>query len=56
MDAVFFVLADQPIVPDFVLERMLQQFYEEKEMIIVSSQYDGALGHPILIDISLLKG
>jgi molybdenum cofactor cytidylyltransferase len=56
-EAFMIFLADQPFVPDFVIQSMLQRYYEEKEngTLIVRPQYDGALGHPILIDKSLFS-
>jgi molybdenum cofactor cytidylyltransferase len=50
-DATFIFLADQPFVPDRVIQTMIQQY--GKGIRIVRPQYQGNLGHPILIDKSL---
>jgi molybdenum cofactor cytidylyltransferase len=50
-DAAFIFLADQPFVPDKVIQIMIQQF--GKDTRLVRPQYQGNFGHPILIDNSL---
>lgn len=50
-EATFIFLADQPFVPDLVLQSMIEQF--GKDTRIVRPQYHGNIGHPILIDNSL---
>jgi molybdenum cofactor cytidylyltransferase len=50
-DATFIFLADQPFVPDLVIQTMIEQF--SKDTRIVRPQYHGNFGHPILIDKSL---
>ena len=50
-DATIIFLADQPFVPDLVLQSMIEQF--GKDTRIVRPQYQGNFGHPILIDKSL---
>jgi molybdenum cofactor cytidylyltransferase len=50
-DATFIFLADQPFVPDKVIQSMLEQFRIGTR--IVRPQYQGNFGHPILIDKSL---
>jgi molybdenum cofactor cytidylyltransferase len=50
-DAAFIFLADQPFVPDKVIQTMIQQF--GKDTRLVRPQYQGNFGHPILIDNSL---
>ncbi|MEH7255054.1 nucleotidyltransferase family protein [Neobacillus niacini] len=52
-DAVFIFLADQPFVPDLVIQSMIEQY--SKGIRIVRPEYQGNLGHPILIDKSLYK-
>jgi molybdenum cofactor cytidylyltransferase len=53
-DATFIFLADQPFVPDLVIQTMLEHFRLGTR--IVRPQYQGNLGHPILIDKSLYEG
>ncbi|MEC1521254.1 nucleotidyltransferase family protein [Neobacillus niacini] len=50
-DAAFIFLADQPFVPDLVVQSMIEEF--GKDTRIVRPQYQGNFGHPILIDKSL---
>jgi molybdenum cofactor cytidylyltransferase len=50
-DATFIFLADQPFVPDQVIQTMLEHFRLGTR--IIRPQYQGNLGHPILIDKSL---
>ncbi|SDL87943.1 NTP transferase domain-containing protein [Bacillus sp. OK048] len=52
-DAVFIFLADQPFVPDLVIQSMIEQY--RNGIRIVRPVYQGDLGHPILIDKSLFK-
>ncbi|MEH7249414.1 nucleotidyltransferase family protein [Neobacillus niacini] len=52
-DAVFIFLADQPFVPDLVIQSMTEQYCNG--LRIVRPKYNGKLGHPILIDKSLYK-
>lgn len=50
-DAAFIFLADQPFVPDIVIQSMLEQLHAD--IRVVRPQYQGIFGHPILIDNSL---
>jgi molybdenum cofactor cytidylyltransferase len=50
-DAAFIFLADQPFVPDMVIQSMLEQLHTD--IRVVRPQYQGIFGHPILIDKSL---
>ncbi|MEH7012409.1 nucleotidyltransferase family protein [Neobacillus niacini] len=50
-DATFIFLADQPFVPDMVIQSMIEQFHKGSR--IVRPLYQGEFGHPILIDKSL---
>lgn len=50
-DATFIFLADQPFVPDLVVQTLIEHFRLGTR--IVRPQYKGNLGHPILIDKSL---
>ena len=50
-DAAIIFLADQPFVPDLVIQSMIEQF--DNDTRIVRPQYQGNSGHPILIDKSL---
>src|SRR4051794_12152853 len=47
-DSTIIFLADQPFVPDWVLQSMIEQFGTDTR--IVRPQYQGNFGHPILID------
>lgn len=50
-DATFIFLADQPFVPDLVIEAMMEQYRIGTR--IVRPKYQDNYGHPILIDKSL---
>lgn len=55
--ATFIFLADQPFVPDLVIQTMIEHFEEELSSggKIIRPQYQGSPGHPILIHKSLYR-
>ncbi|MDR6997594.1 nucleotidyltransferase family protein [Neobacillus niacini] len=57
VDAVVIFLADQPFVPDFVVQSLIQDYKMERQkgIHIIRPQYNVNLGHPILIDRSLFS-
>lgn len=57
VDAAFIFLADQPFVPDIVVQSLIQDYKKERQkgIRIVRPQYNENLGHPILVDSSLFS-
>ena len=55
VDAAMIFLGDQPLVPDEVIQTMIQQFIACKDegVKIIRPLYNGQIGHPILFDSSL---
>ena len=55
VDAVMIFLGDQPLVPNEVIETMIQQFIACKDegIKIIRPLYNQQMGHPILFDSSL---
>jgi molybdenum cofactor cytidylyltransferase len=54
-DAVLIFLADQPCVPKFVIDSLIETYesYRSTGIRIVRPEYAGAPGHPILFDAEL---
>ena len=50
VDAVLVCLGDQPLIPFFVLDRLIEAYKDTKKGIIIPV-YKKSRGHPILIDI-----
>lgn len=57
VDAVIVFLADQPFIPNEVVQSLMEQYmlHKEEGVKIVRPSYDGVLGHPILFDRSLFN-
>jgi len=57
VDAVIVFLADQPFIPNEVVQSLIDHYvlHKEEGVRIVRPQYDGVLGHPILFDWSLFN-
>lgn len=57
VDAAFIFLADQPLVPDLVVQSLIQDYKKERQkgIRIFRPQYNENLGHPILIGSSLFS-
>lgn len=57
VDAVIVFLADQPFIPNEVVQSLMEQYmlHKEEGVKIVRPRYDGVLGHPILFDRSLFN-
>ena len=57
VDAVLIFLGDQPLVPDEVIQSMVENYkaYKEKGIKIIRPFYNGQMGHPILFDSSLFN-
>ena len=55
VDAVIIFLGDQPLVPNEVVQRMIQQYITTKKdgIKIIRPVYNGQIGHPVLFDSSL---
>ena len=53
IDAVLFLLSDQPLVNSTHLSQLIHQFYLDKNSIIVASGYNGTQGVPAVFDKSL---
>ena len=48
VDAAFLILGDQPIFDKELLDVMMKQLRENREILIVSPIYEGKKGHPVL--------
>ena len=57
VDAVLIFLGDQPLVPDEVIQSMIENYKASKEkgIKIIRPFYNGQMGHPILFDSSLFN-
>ena len=57
VDAVIVFLADQPFIPNEVVQSLIDHYmlHKEEGVRIVRPQYDGVLGHPILFDRSVFN-
>jgi molybdenum cofactor cytidylyltransferase len=57
VDAVLVFLADQPYVPDEVVQTLISTYAENRAegVRIVRPIYENTAGHPVLFDASLLK-
>lgn len=57
VDAAFIFLADQPLVPDLVVQSLIQDYKKERQkgIRIVRPKYNENLSHPILISSSLFS-
>ena len=57
VDAVLIFLGDQPLVPDEVIQSIVENYkaYKEKGIKIIRPFYNGQMGHPILFDSSLFN-
>lgn len=57
VDAVLIFLGDQPLVPDEVIQTIVEHYIASKEngIKIIRPFYNGQMGHPILFDSSLFN-
>ena len=55
VDAVIIFLGDQPLVPDFVVQTIIQEYNASKEkgVKIIRPIYNEQIGHPLLFDRNL---
>lgn len=56
-EAAIIFLADQPLVPQLVIEKLLEKYRSCRQdgVLIVRPQYNGRQGHPVLFDAQLFK-